>query len=164
MGIACSDVLVSSSDLRVGLFQQQDPVQSALCLGEGSPDLVVLVDWKVVVNDYLFGLAVDADVQPIDSMLVVVVAAEDVADVAWMPSDCGQSGEEVGIVLVEADNISNWPLFQQTVLQVPREILQSLPGNLPAISPTADLLVNFELPIHEFLVLLPAFVELIIVG
>lgn len=86
MRISCSDVLVSSSNLRIGLFQQQDPMQSAFRLGIGSPDLIVLVNWKVIIDDYLFGLAVDTYVQSINSLLVVVVPAEDATDVAWMLS------------------------------------------------------------------------------
>lgn len=84
MRIPCSDVLVSSSNLRIGLFQQQNPMQSAFRLGIGSPDLIILVNWKVIIDDYLFGLAVYADVQSINSLFVVAVPAEDGADVARM--------------------------------------------------------------------------------
>lgn len=82
MRIPCSDVLVSSSDLGIGLFQQQNPMQSSFRLRISSPDLVILVNWKVIIDDYLFGFAMDADVQSIDSLLIVVIPAEDVPDVA----------------------------------------------------------------------------------
>lgn len=111
MRIPCSNVLISSSDLRVSLLQQKHPMQASFSLRKGSPDLVILEHCKVIIDYYLLGLAVHADIKSIDSLLVVVVSAEDVVDVAWLPSYRSQSGKEVGVVLTQPDYVTHWLLL-----------------------------------------------------